>query len=393
MVPPLTGHVNPTVAVGDELARRGHQVAWAGHPGVLKTLLPDEARILPVVDEVVDARLAASRERWLGLRGAAALKYFWEEFVIPLGEAMLPGVEGAIDEFRPDLVLVDQQAIAGAVAARRAGIGWATSASTSAELTDPLGTMPKVAEWVIDQMAGFQRRHGIGDPCDLRFAPGLVLVFTTEALVGPERFPGHYVFTGPALSARRETTPFPWHWLDLDRRRVLASLGTLNGEAGRRFYATLIEAVADLGATLQLIVVAPPDTVTNPPPHVLVRDHVPQLGLLHHLDAVVSHGGHNTVCETLSQGLPLVVAPIRDDQPIVAQQVVEAGAGIRVRFGRVRAAELAAAINGVLDDPSYRTAAHRVRESFAAAGGAVTAADHLEKLQTGGGWPLGEEQV
>lgn len=398
VVPPLTGHINPTVTVGAELSRRGHRVAWAGHPAALAALLPEGSKILPVLDEALDERLARSRERWLGLRGAAALKYFWDEFVIPLGDAMLPGVQAAVEEFGADLVIADQQAIAGPVAARRAGIGWATSATTSAELTDPLTAMPKVAEWVTDRMAGFQRAHGISDPADLRFSPDLVLVFSTEALVGTrDRFPGHYVFTGPAMSGRQEKTPFPWEWLDPDRRHVLASLGTLNGEAGCRFYATLIEAVAELADTLQLVVVAPPDMVPDPPPHVLVRDRVPQLRLLRRVDAVVSHGGHNTVCETLAHGLPLVLAPIRDDQPIVAQQVVDAGAGIRVRFGRVRAADLAAAVRGVLDEPAYRSAAAGVRKSFAAAGGAVTAADNVEKLlvssQTGGSWPLGEEQA
>jgi UDP:flavonoid glycosyltransferase YjiC (YdhE family) len=98
------------------------------------------------------------------------------------------------------------------------------------------------------------------------------------------------------------------------------------------------------------------------------------------MSAVVSHAGHNTVCETLAHGLPLVLTPIRDDQPVITQQVADAGAGIRLRFARLRAAELRDAIRAVLDDPAYRAAACRVRESFAAAGGARAAADHLEKL-------------
>ena len=40
VVPPLTGHINPTVAVGAELAARDHDVAWAGHPAMLGPLLP-----------------------------------------------------------------------------------------------------------------------------------------------------------------------------------------------------------------------------------------------------------------------------------------------------------------------------------------------------------------
>ena len=54
---------------------------------------------------------------------------------------------------------------------------------------------------------------------------------------------------------------------------------------------------------------------------------MPQLALLRHVDAVVCHGGHNTLCEALALGLQLVLAPVRDDHPLVADQVVAAGAG------------------------------------------------------------------
>jgi MGT family glycosyltransferase len=379
VVPPLTGHINPTVAVGGELAARGHDVAWAGHPATLRPLLPDGVRVFPVIDDALDARLHAERERWLALRGAAVLKFFWKDFAVPLGHAMLPGVETAISRFRPHVVVTDQQALAGALAARRAGVAWATSASTPAELLRPLASMPKVEEWVGEQITAFQLACGVADPVDLRFSDQLVLVFTTPALIGDvSGFGARYVFTGPALTRRPDRGSFPWEWLDPGRRHVLVSLGTLNGAAGQRFFLTAIAALADLGDELQAIIIAPP--LERVPPHILLAERVPQLALLSHLSAVVSHGGHNTVCEALAHGLPLVVAPIRDDQPIIAQQVTDAGAGVRVRFGRVRTAELGDAIRTVLDDPSYAAAARRVRDSFAAAGGATTAADHLEKL-------------
>ncbi|MDL4774235.1 glycosyltransferase [Actinomadura xylanilytica] len=376
-VPPLTGHINPTAAVGAELTRRGHEVAWAGHRGMLEPLLPTGARVLPVTDDALDRLL---REERLALRGAAALKSLWEEFIVPLGQAMLPDVEAAVATFAPDVLVADQQAIAGPVAARRAGITWATSASTPAEVLKPLAGMPKVEAWISSLMADFQAGSGLAEAVDLRFSDRLTLVFTTGALVGDvSRFPGHWIFAGPALAGRPDRGTFPWDWLD-SHRRVLVSLGTLNGLVGERFYRVAVEALADLGEDLQAIIVAPPGMLTEPPPHVLVTDHVPQLALLPHLDAVVSHGGHNTVSETLAHGLPLVVCPIRDDQPIIADQVVAAGAGERVRFGRVRADDLRAALLAVLDVPAYRAAAQRVRDSFAAAGGAATAADHLEKL-------------
>jgi hypothetical protein len=55
-------------------------------------------------------------------------------------------------------------------------------------------------------------------------------------------------------------------------------------------------------------------------------------------------------------------------------------AGIRLHFARLRAAEMRDAVRAVLGDPAYRNAACRVRDSFAAAGGATAAADHLEEL-------------
>jgi MGT family glycosyltransferase len=379
VVPPLTGHINPTVSVGAELTARGHDVAWAGHPGTLWPLLPADARVFPVIDEELDAHLRRGRERWMELRGAAALKFFWEDFIFPLARAMMPGTEDTIGRFAPDVVVADQQALAGAVAARRHEKIWVTSATTPAELLRPLAAMPKVEEWISGQMTAFQLDNGINDLVDLRFSDRLVLAFTTSSLMGDtSAFGGHYAFVGPALTGRADDTPFPWEWLDPGRRHLLVSLGTVNGPAGERFFQVVTDTLAGLGGELQAIVVARP--AGDVPSHILFAERVPQLALLPHMSAVVSHGGHNTVCESLAHGIPLVVTPIRDDQPIVAQQVADAGAGLRLRFGRLRLAELRDAIRAVLDDASYREAACRVRDSFAAAGGAASAANHLEKL-------------
>ncbi len=381
VVPPLAGHTLPTVAVGRELAERGHLVAWAGHTETVGPLLPSGARRFPVAASFRGQTLDQLRRRSLGLRGAAAFRFLWADFLIPLATSMLPGVSAAVDEFTPDLLVVDQQALAGALVAHQRGLPWATSATTSAELTDQFASMPRLGEWAQQCLTDFQRAVGVSDPIDLRFSGHLVLVFSTAALLGPVcAFPDHYVLVGPAMGARNGGEGFPWGWLDPDREHVLVSLGTVNHEIGRRFFATAVAAVEPLGDRLQAILVAPPDLVDSPPDHVLVRASVPQLDLLASVDVVVCHAGHNTVCEALAHGLPLVVAPIRDDQPVVAGQVVMAGAGIRVHFGRVGAGELREAVMTLLDDPCYRMAAQRVQTSFSIAGGATAAADHLEKL-------------
>ncbi|MQY08227.1 glycosyltransferase [Actinomadura macrotermitis] len=377
-VPPLVGHVNPAVSVASELAARGHRVAWVGHKTMLEPLLKPGSRIFPAGDAEFAKRLTAAREQWRGLRGPAALKFLWEEFIVPLGHAMLPGVQEAIGKFRADVVVGDQQVLAAPVAARLCDVPWATSATTSAEFTRPLAGMPLVEEWVRDQIGDFQLDHGIEDLLDLRFSDHLTLVFTTSALLGDTSFfPDHFAFVGPALS-RPPGGDFPWEWLQEGRPAVLVSLGTVEGAAGARFLQAAAEAVADLD--VQAVFVAPDRVLRDPPPNVLVRPHVPQLELLAQMSAVVTHGGHNTVCESLAHGLPLVVAPIRADQPIIARQVETAGAGRTVRYGRAGAAELREALVDVLTGTAYREAAGRVRESFAAAGGAAEAASRLEKL-------------
>jgi UDP:flavonoid glycosyltransferase YjiC (YdhE family) len=126
------------------------------------------------------------------------------------------------------------------------------------------------------------------------------------------------------------------------------------------------------------ILVAPAGSVPETP-HVTVAPRVPLLDLLPRLAAVVTHGGLNTVTEALSAGVPLVVAPIRHDQPVNARDVAAAGAGVRVSFARAEPARLAAALDAVLSDGSYRAAARRLAASFAAAGGVRTAAESVER--------------
>ncbi|MYW06330.1 glycosyltransferase [Streptomyces sp. SID3343] len=382
VVPPFTGHVNPTIPVAAALAERGHEVAWCG-PAEIRGLLPETATRYSTGGESPAGGYARLHANWQRLRGVAALRFLVEETLVPLAHAMLPGVRAALATYRPDVVVADQQAFAGAFAAESAGVPWATSATTSAEFTRPLVGFPKVDGWVREQIAGAAVAAGLPAEHDPRFSERLVVVFSTPHLVGLDPVagvPAHHCYVGPAFGARAEDVDFPWDRLDPGRKRVLVSLGTLNRDAGARFYPALVEATRPFADRVQVVLAAPEHLAGEPAAHVLVREFVPQPALLPHLDAVVTHGGHNTVCEALAFGLPLVVAPIRDDQPIVARQVVSAGAGVRVRFGRAHVPELRAAVADVLYRPELRAGAVRVRESFAAAGGAAVAADRLEKL-------------
>lgn len=158
-VPPLTGRIAPTVAVAAELARRGHKVAWTGHRPTLEPLLRPGSRIFSTAGD----EFGPVRDRWLELRGLDAVRFLWEDFLVPLGHAMMPGVERALDRFRPDAVVSDQAVLAAPVAARHREIPWATSAASPAEFTRPLADRPDVEEEIRDHIGDFQLDHGIED--------------------------------------------------------------------------------------------------------------------------------------------------------------------------------------------------------------------------------------
>ncbi|WP_327186282.1 glycosyltransferase [Streptomyces sp. NBC_01334] len=380
VVPPLVGHVNPAVGVAAELTARGHRVAWAcADPELVGRLAG------PGAGAVFACGGAPPGERPADLRGPQALKFLWEWYLLPLAEAMAPGVRAAVEEFRPDVVVADQQAFAGALVAERLGLPWATSATTSAEFTDPLAGLPKVGEWLDRRLAAL--RSAIGDPAgvaDPRFSPHLVLAFSTPELAGDAHEGVRWV--GPSITARPSAAGFPWEWLDGGRATVLVTLGTANTDVGGRFLEVCRDVLLERADRVQGVIVDPGGTLEprGGDKDVLILPSIPQLALLERLErgtgAVVCHAGHNSVCEALWHGVPLVVAPIRDDQPVVAGQVTDAGAGVRVRFGRVTARQLGAAVDSVLDEPGHRAAADRIRTAFRAAGGSSAAATHLEDL-------------
>lgn len=376
VVPPFLSHVQPTVAIGAELVRRGHAVAWTGY-AELAPVLPAWATFYPITSAFV----AVLRERgmtttraWLG-----GMKALFEGVLAPMAADMLPGVEDAIAQFRPDAMLVDQQAIAGALAARRRGVVWGTSAPTAMLFEPMLPELPKVGAWLVDLLARVQRDAGLPTVPWPDRSDALVLLYVSREFVGQgaARVPAHYRFVGPLRGERVESPAFPWEKLSATTPRIFVSLGSVVAGRGGSFFAKVAEAFAD--TDLQVVLQLPPGFEVAAPPNFIVRPWVPLLQLYPWLTAVLSHAG-STVVEAIAHGLPSVVAPVAGDQFIFARCAVACGAARRISFTRSSAAEIRTAMLDVLDNPEYRTAARRIQGTLERAGGVAAAADAVEAL-------------
>jgi len=379
VVVPVVARLWPAVAIGDELAARGHKVAWCGPEKDLRPLVGPDAAVFPTGKR----SYRAFRET-----GVAAVRELWDEYVLPLNRFIRTPVERAVSGYRPDVVLADQYALAGALAADQRGIRWATLAAGILEFVPPAGE-PGYPEWARAKVAQFLADAGrpADDHLDPRFSPDLVLATTTRALAGPGPWPGHWVLIGAALGVRRTDPGFDWDWWDPGRRHLLVTAGTLSAHLVRDFLARMAAALEPMAGRLQVILNAAPDVVPGPPPHVLVAPRVPMLELMPRLDAVVCQSGQSTVNEALAHGVPLVVAPIRLGELTVADQVARAGAGRAVPFAAATPAQLAAAVTAVLDEPGYRASARRIAAEYAADGGTGTAASRLIALAPGPSGP------
>ena len=284
-----------------------------------------------------------------------------------------------------------------------------TTATTSAALIDALAPLPQVKSWLDERLLRLQshlKQPPLPEGEQIDLSPHGVIVFSSRRLSEsldlpishmPDPslkkmpvsstpptghsvfFPSHFKFVGPALQGQRAQISFPWARLRADHTKVFFSLGTVNAHRGERLYHKLVEALGSIEG-LQVIAAAPPELFPPLPDHFIVSERVPQLEVLKVVDVVICHGGHNTTCEALAHGIPLLILPIKDDQSIIAEQVKAVGAGLRSHFNRIKAPKLRALTLTLLNDDSYRRAAQHIKREFDREDGSLGAARVIEEL-------------
>ncbi len=125
--------------------------------------------------------------------------------------------------------------------------------------------------------------------------------------------------------------------------------------------------------------IAAPENLGELPAEWLIRPYLPQVAVLDACDAVITHGGNNTMTETLSAGLPMVVGPFSTDQFAGAETLRKNGLAAVFDPNRSTSAEITRAVERVLTDP-YRQRVSTLGVTLRARPGAETAVTLLGDL-------------
>jgi len=378
---PLHGHIIPTLPLVRELAGRGERIVYYSTPAFAAKIEQAGAEYRPYRNAFLQ-ELQQLPERMEELSGL-------------LMTATAELLHGELDGWRaerPDYLITDSVAAWGQWSAKLLRVPVVTSVPTLAVNRHVLryafqhGVRPKSASRFLSKLRYIVkasllrrqliRRHGVSGPGIMGLvsgSSGLNIVYGSRhfqpcAATFDERF----LFIGPNSEPRGASLPFPWE-LVTHPVVVYVSLGTLFN-ADTNFYRNCYEAFR--GEDYQVILSSPSERGPAPS-NFIVQAHVPQIEVLERATAFVSHGGMNSVNESLSYGVPMLVIPQMGEQMIIGKRVEELGAGLYLEKAEVTAEKLREGVRHLLADRRFREQAARVRHSFQTAGGVVRAADAI----------------
>ena len=169
--------------------------------------------------------------------------------------------------------------------------------------------------------------------------------------------------------------PLPDWWPELERANaagkpvVLVTQGTLaNADFGELVEPTL----AALAHRDDLLVLAttggrPVDALRGPiPANTRVSCFLPFRELLPRVSVLVTNGGYGSVSQALSAGVPIVSAGLTEDKAEVNARIGWSGVGVNLGTNAPTSEAVGEAVSRVLDDPGFRQRAGRIGEAFAA---------------------------
>lgn len=380
------GHVNVTLPVVRSLVARGHDVLYS-------------------LTEEWQEKVEAQGARFSNLAGSGPFTTAdyhpdapFPAQILPATVAVAPRLVDEARAFAPDVIVYDGAAAWGHLVAQAIGCPAVASISTLViPHTVELGLgLDRIDEDPINQeaIATLHTDYGVTmgwDPPSWMYGEEAIVFSAAGLSPHAAEMDARFHFVGPTIGdvdAARELAK-----ADLEqvvdggdgRRLVYMALGTLATQVlglEPAFFQPVIDAVAardDLKLLIACGRTLDPARFGALPDRVTVRSFVPQVAVLHHAAAFVTHTGANSMHEALFHNVPLLCVPCFAEQPYNARLVEELGAGVRLDKDALTAQVVGDAVDRVLPaDSDCRAGARRLGDELRATGGVSQAVEVIE---------------
>jgi zeaxanthin glucosyltransferase len=400
-----TGHLNPLIALSQELKGRGHKVTFFEKPKIEARIREAGLEFIPIGSTAASRRVIPPSTN-SGLLSEISMLRFNLARVIQDMESYLRDTPVALSQAGVDALLINEISLTGPTVAQLLGLPYFIISTTVPHHWGWKGSSWRTGyrysasylSWIqraflevsVLRMRGpirralekYRRRAGLGN---LRQAadsfPALAhLTQLPQCLDLPRKsVSSNFFYTAPWVSnAARPRIAFPWDRLD-GRPIVYASLGTTrNAEPA----ALRSIAQACVGLDVQLVISLGgrfnPEDFADLPGRPLVVQFAPQLELLKVARIVISHGGPNTAFEALMAGKPMIVIPMAYDQPAIAARLARLHLAKVLPIMRLSAARIRSAVTTLLGDARYEQAAVAMQSTLQSLRGSTEASDIIE---------------
>ncbi|WP_232667064.1 macrolide family glycosyltransferase [Pseudonocardia sp. TRM90224] len=377
------GHVHPNLPVMTELVARGHRVTYPVPARFVDAVAATGATPLLIHTDLPDP---AKGEQWPE-GGVEVMQLFSDE-----ARSAYAQISAALGDDRPDVVCYDGSGWAGHAFSRVHRlprvelaphmIAWDTFEEDFAEAyafyetPEGMAWQAEMDAWLAGVGVGLGNREFLG-------APDRSVVLIPEAMqpnldrVDRTR----YTFVGPVIGDRSHQGSFADLGTPPGRPLLLVSLGSAFNDRPA-FWRDCITAMHGTGWTTVLAVGSFVDVAElgAVPDDVVVRRWVPQLAVLEHASAFVTHAGMGGCSEGLWHGVPMVAVPQAADQFVNGPRLAELGVGEHLPAEEVTPDRLRDAVLRVSASPDVAQRCAEQKKIARAAGGAAAAADEIEGL-------------
>ena len=382
--PPAPGHVYPTLPLVEELVDRDHRVTYISAASLEAEIVRAGALFIDLGWEPDTTTLAASGFSVDAL--SADLRGF-----LAAARTLAPGLLDALSDDPPDVVCIDSVPLGGFLAEQFAASTVSLIANLATNEAFPPsnlidGFMPHhpAMQHYFAELADWFSAHGLevpfGPSRDNAPEPPSLVFIPREFQIAGNSFAENVHFIGPSMPrrARRSASWTPPHD---DAQVLLVSLGTAFNNRPE-FFASCAEAFADsrFHVVLSLGTHIDPADIGKLPHNIEAHQTVPQLDVLRHATAFITHAGMGSTMEALYYEVPAIAVPQVREQSVNAARLESLGLG--VQLPSPTPGDLRTMTEKVAADTVIRSGLAQMREAINRAGGTTAGTGIIEAAGT-----------